>query len=77
VSVEKGPAEKDSGALMDEKLHMSQQCAPAAWKANCVLDCIKEEVASREREGIGPLYSALVWPHLYHDQTRGPQYKKD
>ncbi|KFV03353.1 hypothetical protein N340_00240, partial [Tauraco erythrolophus] len=76
--IESSTEEKDLGVLVDEKLNMSQQCALAAQKTNCVLGCVKRSVASRSREVILPLYFALVRPHQEHCvQLWSPQYKKD
>ncbi|GAB0176576.1 hypothetical protein GRJ2_000122800 [Grus japonensis] len=76
--IESSAEEKDLGVLTDEKLNMSQQCALAGQKANHILGCIKISMTSRLREGILPLYSNLVRPHLeYCMQLWGPQYRRD
>ena len=76
--IERSPDKKDLGALVDGKLDMSQQCALTAQKANNILSCIQSSMASRMREVIPHLCSALVRSHLeYCIQMWSPQYRRD
>jgi len=62
---------------VDEKLDMSH-CVLTAQQAKCILGCIKSSMASRSREVILPLYSAVVRSHLEcYVKLWSPQQRKD
>jgi len=70
-------AERYLGFLVEDSLTMSQQCALAAKKANGILGCIRRSVASRSRDVLLPLYSALVGPPVeYCVHFLSPLFKK-
>ena len=51
--------------LVGNRLAMNQQCVLVANKTSGFLGCIAMSVASKSREVLISLFSALVMPHLF------------
>ena len=75
--LESSSVEMDLCVLVDDKVTMSQQCALVARRANGLLGCIRRSMASRSRDVLLPLYSALVGPPVeYCVHFLSPLFKK-
>ena len=67
-----------SAGLVEGKMNLSQQCALAATRANCTLQCTRPRTASRTGKGTVLFCSVLVQPHLQHRvQFWMLQYRKN
>jgi len=65
---------KNLGLLVDTKLNASQQCAPAEKKANGILGCIRQSIASSLKEEILALSTGEAAPEvLYPDLDSSAQ----
>lgn len=56
--LERSSAEMHLGILVDNRLAVSQRCAPSAQKVNGILEYVKKSVGSRARE----VSLRLSWP---------------
>lgn len=60
---------RSSGVVVGSELNVSQLCALEAKATNSLWGCMSRNIAHRLREGLIPLCTALVRPHL--DTTFG------
>ncbi|KAJ7422840.1 hypothetical protein WISP_36449 [Willisornis vidua] len=73
--LESSDMNRNLGVLVNGQLNMSQQC-PGSQEGQS--GGIRQSITRQSKEGIVPLYSVLVWPHLeYGVHFCVAQYKKD